>query len=145
MIGYEWQRWARGLLELLAIAAMGAGCGPGIGPSMDGSGTAGGSTTTEGHATEPGNSSGEAPAESTGSGMSTGTASTGSSAGELTQTSVHLHIHAIPLYLPDDKPADIFSWTEGVYVAERDEWEELRAQYREAWGHGPAKAGGVGS
>jgi diadenosine tetraphosphate (Ap4A) HIT family hydrolase len=72
-------------------------------------------------------------------------ASTGSSAGELTQTSVHLHIHVIPLYLPDDKPADIFSWTEGVYVAEHDEWEELRASYRAAWGQGPANAGGVGS
>ncbi len=72
-------------------------------------------------------------------------ASTGSSAGELTQTSVHLHIHVIPLYLPDDKPADIFSWTEGVYVAEHDEWEELRARYREAWGQGPTNAGGVGA
>ena len=98
-------------------------------------------------------------------------ASTGSSAGELTQTSVHLHIHVSPLYLPDDKPADIFSWTEGVYVAEHDEWEQLRAKYRAEWNAslpsreravtvtcgdhgpfpvgrgsvGPEKAGGVGS
>ncbi|MGZ3419681.1 MAG: HIT family protein [Polyangiales bacterium] len=60
-------------------------------------------------------------------------ASTGSSAGELTQTSMHLHIHVIPLYLPDDKPADIFSWSEGVYVAEPEEWEALRAEYVRAW------------
>ena len=33
-------------------------------------------------------------------------ASTGSSAGELTQSSMHLHIHVIPLYELDDKPAD---------------------------------------
>jgi diadenosine tetraphosphate (Ap4A) HIT family hydrolase len=58
-------------------------------------------------------------------------ASTGSSAGELTQTSVHLHIHVIPLYQPDDKPADIFSWSGGVYVADDEEWEELRSAYVE--------------
>lgn len=72
-------------------------------------------------------------------------ASTGSSAGELTQTSMHLHVHVIPLYLPDDKPADIFSWSEGVYVAEPEEWEELRARYAEAWGQGPTRAGAVSS
>jgi diadenosine tetraphosphate (Ap4A) HIT family hydrolase len=60
-------------------------------------------------------------------------ASTGSSGGELTQSSQHLHIHVIPLYEPDDKPSSIFSWQEGVYVAERDEWQELRAQYADAW------------
>ena len=60
-------------------------------------------------------------------------ASTGSSAGELTQTSMHLHIHVIPLYVADDKPADIFSWSEGVYVADDAEWEELRARYVSVW------------
>jgi diadenosine tetraphosphate (Ap4A) HIT family hydrolase len=72
-------------------------------------------------------------------------ASTGSSAGELTQTSMHLHIHVIPLYQPDDKPADIFSWSEGVYVAEDHEWEALRAKYVAAWDQGRTSAGGVGS
>ncbi|MCA9707678.1 MAG: HIT family protein [Myxococcales bacterium] len=73
-------------------------------------------------------------------------ASTGSSAGELTQTSRHLHLQVIPLYLPDDKPADIFSWSEGVYVAEPDEWEALRQAYREAWTSlPPTSAGPVGS
>lgn len=78
-------------------------------------------------------------------------ASTGSSAGELTQTSQHLHVHVIPLYEPDDKPADIFSWSEGVWVGEPHEWEALRDRYREAWGtvppagRGPTHAGGVGS
>ncbi len=60
-------------------------------------------------------------------------ASTGSSAGELTQTSQHLHIHVIPLYRADDKPRDIFSWSEGVYVATPEEWQELLQTYREAW------------
>jgi histidine triad (HIT) family protein len=77
-------------------------------------------------------------------------ASTGSSAGELTQTSRHLHVHVIPLYEPDDKPADIFSWSDGVYVGEPDEWEALAASYRDAWafaasGGGQVIAGGVGS
>lgn len=60
-------------------------------------------------------------------------ASTGSSAGELTQSSMHLHIHVIPLYEADDKPADIFSWADGILVAEPAEWEELQARYRLAW------------
>jgi diadenosine tetraphosphate (Ap4A) HIT family hydrolase len=60
-------------------------------------------------------------------------ASTGSSAGELTQSSMHLHIHVIPLYEVDDKPADIFSWSAGIYVAESAEWEALRARYVAAW------------
>jgi hypothetical protein len=87
-------------------------------------------------------------------------ASTGSSAGEeLTQTSRHVHVHVIPLYEPDDKPADIFSWSEGVYVGEPEEWEALAASYRAVWaafdsaapssaspgGGGHTSAGGVGS
>ena len=60
-------------------------------------------------------------------------ASTGSSAGELVNCSVHLHIHVIPLYDPDDKPTDIFSWQQGVYVGEPDEWEALRREYLAAW------------
>lgn len=60
-------------------------------------------------------------------------ASTGSSAGELTQSSMHLHIHVIPLYAADDKPADIFSWSDGIQIAEHDEWEALRARYLAAW------------
>lgn len=60
-------------------------------------------------------------------------ASTGSSAGELTQSSMHLHIHVVPLYELDDKPSSIFSWQEGVWVAEPDEWETLRARYAAAW------------
>jgi diadenosine tetraphosphate (Ap4A) HIT family hydrolase len=60
-------------------------------------------------------------------------ASTGSTAGERTQTSMHLHVHVIPLGDPDDKPSDVFSWTEGVWVAEPDEWRALQRRYREAW------------
>lgn len=78
-------------------------------------------------------------------------ASTGSSSGrELLQTSRHLHVHVIPLYEPDDRPADVFSWQDGVYVGEPDEWEALAASYRAAWdaaasSGGHASAGGVGS
>jgi diadenosine tetraphosphate (Ap4A) HIT family hydrolase len=61
-------------------------------------------------------------------------ASTGSAAGEITQSSKHLHIHVIPLYQPEDRPADIFSWSDGVYVAEADEWRALREQLSAAWG-----------
>lgn len=64
--------------------------------------------------------------------------STGSSAGELTQTSMHLHVHVIPLYDSEDRPADVFSWQPGVFVAEHDEWEALRAEYAHAWAHGTA-------
>jgi histidine triad (HIT) family protein len=60
-------------------------------------------------------------------------ASTGSSAGEITQSSEHLHVHVIPLYEVDDKPSSIFSWSKGVYVAERDEWETLRASFADAF------------
>src|SRR6185503_4718640 len=59
--------------------------------------------------------------------------STGSSAGELTQTSMHLHVHVIPLFDNHDRPADVFSWQAGVLVAEPDEWEALRAEYAAAW------------
>lgn len=60
-------------------------------------------------------------------------ASTGSSAGELTQSSMHLHLHVIPVHDPEDRPASVFSWQEGVYVAEDDEWRALQARYRDAW------------
>jgi diadenosine tetraphosphate (Ap4A) HIT family hydrolase len=59
--------------------------------------------------------------------------STGSTAGELVQTSQHLHIHVIPLHAPDDRPSDVFSWEGGVYVGEPDEWADLQRRYREVW------------
>ncbi len=59
--------------------------------------------------------------------------STGSSAGELLQTSMHLHIHVIPLYDNLDRPADVFSWQAGVYVADDEEWSALRDEYATAW------------
>jgi histidine triad (HIT) family protein len=59
--------------------------------------------------------------------------STGSSAGELTQTSMHLHLHVIPLHDDHDRPADVFSWQGGVLVAELEEWDVLRAELARAW------------
>lgn len=52
---------------------------------------------------------------------------------ELLQSSRHLHVHIIPIHRPEDCPADVFSWAEGVYVAEPHEWEALRQRYRCAW------------
>ncbi|MCB9597600.1 MAG: HIT family protein [Sandaracinaceae bacterium] len=60
-------------------------------------------------------------------------ASTGSGGGELTQSSMHLHVHVIPLYEPDDKPSSIFSWQDGVWVAAPAEWIALRDDYVRAW------------
>lgn len=60
-------------------------------------------------------------------------ASVGSSAGELAQTSMHLHMHVIPLFAADDRPSDVFSWAEGVLVGEPHEWEALQRTYREVW------------
>lgn len=59
--------------------------------------------------------------------------STGSAAGELTQSSAHMHIHIIPVYDADDRPRDIFSWTAGVYVARSEEWRALQEAYRVRW------------
>lgn len=60
-------------------------------------------------------------------------ASTGSSGGELVNCSEHLHVHVIPLYEPDDRPADVFSWQDGIYVGEREELEALRDDYLRMW------------
>jgi histidine triad (HIT) family protein len=68
--------------------------------------------------------------------------STGSSAGELTQTSMHLHVHVIPLYDDHDRPADVFSWQTGVWVGEPGEWEALRDEYAQAWRYGDTVSGG---
>jgi diadenosine tetraphosphate (Ap4A) HIT family hydrolase len=59
--------------------------------------------------------------------------STGSAAGELTQSSAHMHIHMIPVYDESDRPRDIFSWQDGVYVADTSEWQALQREYRAAW------------
>jgi diadenosine tetraphosphate (Ap4A) HIT family hydrolase len=60
-------------------------------------------------------------------------ASTGSSAGELVNSSVHLHLHVVPLSEASDRPASAFSWREGVYVGEPDEWQALLESYRALW------------
>lgn len=59
--------------------------------------------------------------------------STGSAAGELTQSSAHVHIHIVPVYDPDDRPRHVFSWSEGVYVATKQQWRELTRRIRTAW------------
>jgi histidine triad (HIT) family protein len=59
--------------------------------------------------------------------------STGSSTVELVQSSRHIHVHVIPVYSEEDRPSAIFSWAEGVYVGEPDEWRALRDEYRAWW------------
>ncbi len=61
--------------------------------------------------------------------------STGSSNGELTQSSQHMHLHVIPVPESEDRPADIFSWQAGVYTAEHDEWQALKELYQPVWDH----------
>lgn len=59
--------------------------------------------------------------------------STGSSTQELIQSSRHTHIHVVPVYSEIDRPADVFSWSAGVYVGEPHEWEALRDEYARWW------------
>lgn len=59
--------------------------------------------------------------------------SSGSSAGELTQSSSHIHIHVIPVYDTEDRPGDVFSWQPGVLVGEHDEWVALQGVYVPEW------------
>jgi diadenosine tetraphosphate (Ap4A) HIT family hydrolase len=60
-------------------------------------------------------------------------ASTGSPSGERVNTSMHLHVHVVPITDPEDRPRDVFSWDEGVMIAEAEEWNELQARYREGF------------
>jgi len=62
-------------------------------------------------------------------------ASVGSNVGvhDLTQSSKHLHLHVIPVREADTRPADVFSWSDGITIAEPAEWEALRDTYRRAW------------
>jgi diadenosine tetraphosphate (Ap4A) HIT family hydrolase len=60
-------------------------------------------------------------------------ASTGSPSGERANTSRHLHVHVVPVTDPEDRPRNVFSWDEGVLVAEPEEWAELRARYAAAF------------
>ena len=63
--------------------------------------------------------------------------STGSSTVELIQSSRHTHIHVIPVYTEDDRPADLFSWQAGVWVGDDDEWTVLRNTYARWWNTSP--------
>lgn len=65
--------------------------------------------------------------------------STGSAAGELTQSSAHLHLHIIPVYATEDRPRDIFSWADGVWVADAGEWRALQSEYGARWREQPMR------
>lgn len=59
--------------------------------------------------------------------------STGSNTRELTQTSRHIHVHVIPVDSEEDRPSDVFTWSNGIWVGEHDEWVALRDEYRAWW------------
>ena len=60
-------------------------------------------------------------------------ASTGSAGGEKLNTSEHVHMHVVPVFDANERPRDIFSWRDGVYVAEAHEWEDLERACQAAW------------
>lgn len=64
-------------------------------------------------------------------------AMTGSSAGELTQSSEHLHAHVLPIIDAHDRPARALCWEDGVLVATREEWLPLRARMTAAFDEEP--------
>ena len=64
-------------------------------------------------------------------------AMTGSAAGELTQSSEHLHAHVLPIVDANDRPARALSWEDGVLVATREEWLPLRARMAAAFDEEP--------
>ena len=47
----------------------------------------------------------------------------------------HFHVHVVPIQKDDDRPrpAQVFSWTEGVVTYEPEEAAELVAQLKSAW------------
>jgi diadenosine tetraphosphate (Ap4A) HIT family hydrolase len=51
----------------------------------------------------------------------------------LPNTCPHIHFNVLPIYNADDKPADIFTWREGLYAAEETEWEALYEQLKQCW------------
>lgn len=59
-------------------------------------------------------------------------ASTGAS-DNLPMTCPHIHFNVIPVYNEDDRPSNIFTWKNGLYAAEKDEWEELFNEIKKEW------------
>ena len=60
-------------------------------------------------------------------------ASLGSSRRDLPMTFPHVHLHVIPVEDPNEKPADVLTWKDGVYAGDDDEWEALRERLASAW------------
>jgi diadenosine tetraphosphate (Ap4A) HIT family hydrolase len=71
-------------------------------------------------------------------------ASTGSSGGELVQSSRHMHLHVLPITDPDDRPARVFSWSEGIAVGSDEEMKALLEGYRGPWSR-QGELSGVGA
>lgn len=46
----------------------------------------------------------------------------------LLHTCPHLHVNLLPVYDGTLKPADVFTWANGVYTGTAEEWEELASQ-----------------
>jgi diadenosine tetraphosphate (Ap4A) HIT family hydrolase len=60
-------------------------------------------------------------------------AATGSAAGELTNCSVHVHLHVVPVFEPGDRPSEVFSWQSGVLRGDDAERTALAARLSAAW------------
>ncbi|MBN4071481.1 HIT family protein [Crocinitomix catalasitica] len=47
---------------------------------------------------------------------------------DLLNSCSHFHIHVLPIYDEGIKPSEVFSWKDGIFEAEEDEWIELTGQ-----------------
>lgn len=59
-------------------------------------------------------------------------ASLGSSSEGLLITTPHLHTHLVPVAETDQRPAEVFTWANGVLEADPEEWTELDASLARA-------------
>ena len=51
----------------------------------------------------------------------------------LPNTCPHLHFNVLPIYNAGDRPSDIFTWKNGVYAADEQEWKELLTGLKREW------------
>jgi diadenosine tetraphosphate (Ap4A) HIT family hydrolase len=51
----------------------------------------------------------------------------------LPNTCPHVHFNVLPIYNIEDKPADIFTWKDGLYAADEMEWQDLFGKLKQMW------------
>ena len=57
-------------------------------------------------------------------------ASLGAAVPDHPQTSPHHHLHVVPIYDAEDRPARVLTWERGVYEGTDAEWQALAAKMR---------------